>query len=102
MPFLEPVRALLKKRRWAAHQGAIKAYVEQDYCAQAKLQQPGTVAGGICQQSIRALGTQRYRFGRCEAHEESMARLADKHAGIVQRGLVAHPIQDIESDAQIE
>eukprot|EP00959_Pyramimonas_sp_CCMP1952_P329389 6896202-Pyramimonas_sp.AAC.1 len=82
MPFLEPVRALLKKRRWAAHQGAIKAYVGQNYCTQAKLQQRGTVADGMCQQRMRALGTQRHRFGRCEAHEESRAKLADKHAGI--------------------
>ncbi|CAK0860163.1 unnamed protein product [Prorocentrum cordatum] len=114
MSFLEPVRALLKKRRWAAHQGAIKAYVGQDYCTQAKLQQRGTVADGMCQQRRRALGTQRHRFGRCEAHEESRAKLADKHAGIAQRmagsgeslqlncGLVAHPIHDVEGDTQIE
>ncbi|CAK0888817.1 unnamed protein product, partial [Prorocentrum cordatum] len=114
MPFLEPVRALLKKRRWAAHQGAIKAYVGQDYCTQAKLQQRGTVADGMCQQCTRAQGTQRHRFGRCEAHEESRTKLADKHAGIVQRmagtgeslllncGLVAHPIQDVEGDTRIE
>ena len=90
VPFLEPVRSVLRRR--ASHRvqrnGAIKAFVGGDFLTQRKRWERGGSDLCGCQHPdcLAESGTQHHRFWKCRGTDAVRQQTGDAHPRVIQRG----------------
>ena len=113
-PFLDPVRAALRRKGMTLQRkAAIKAYVGADFWTQDKLRSRGCSTTRACQACGAGVGDQQHRFCRCPNTQGEREALRQKHSAILlkaeagahghplwSRCLADHPIEDPNGDVQ--
>ena len=113
-PFLEPARAVLRRKTMTVQKkAAIKAFVGADYWTQDKLWQRGCSCIRSCQACGAEVGDQQHRFCSCPALDEERKEIGSRHEEVVRRAgqgrrgsplwsrcLVDHPVVDPNKDVQ--